>query len=461
VVDTQAAGVVNAGVGLANSGLNLAIGNESDNSGVAPAPQGGGGAPGADLDQTALIGSENTAPGADGSVGLVAAGPIVASNAGSSMNRSDGTAQVGTGRASASGNRSSTTIGQHQSSEVRELGIDVSTQAAGVANVGVGVANSGLNAAIGNASGAISPTGGTPAPNFALHSQTSDLMSETDPPDGTIGVFGPAIASNEGQAANTSDGQACVCTGDATASGNISTTSLVQDLDTSVGAGAIVLTEAGGVLNAGAALANSGLNAALGNISQNEATNTQIDTINDGLPPGGGVVGPQIVHSGGGATNASNGTGKVGTGKATATGNLSATNQIQAAGANSDLAVATLAGGTSNTGLGLANSGLNLGIGNASVNSATLTQTADGAGLVSSEGTASNVSDGSGLVGNPDCLVPGAPGVPGLPGTSSLPKTGGPLEVEAALGLMLLLAGFGLRRGAGDGNRTRVLSLGS
>jgi hypothetical protein len=35
---------------------------------------------------------------------------------------------------------------------------------------------------------------------------------------------------------------------------------------------------------------------------------------------------------------------------------------------------------------------------------------------------------------------------PTTPGVGSLPRTGGPLEVEAALGLMLLLAGFGLRR---------------
>jgi hypothetical protein len=449
IVNTQVAGVANLGVGLANSGRNLAIGNESDNSGTPGVLDGGPDAiPGAGLDQTALIGSENMATGADGDVDLLG-GTMVAHNAGSATNSSDGTAQVGTGRATASGNHSSTTINQHQSSEVRDLGVDVSTQAAGVANVGLGVANSGLNAAIGNASGEISPTGGAAVPNQASATQTAAFMSLGDPPDGLIGVAGPAIASNEGQAANTSDGQACVCTGDATASGNISTTNLVQDLDTSVGAGAIVLTEAAGVLNAGVGLANTGLNAALGNISQNLATTTQTNTIESGLPPAGGLVGPQIVHSGGGATNASNGTGKVGTGKATATGNLSATNMTQAAGADSDFAVATLAGGTSNTGLGLANSGLNLGIGNASVNDATLTQTADGAGLVSSEGTASNVSDGSGLVGNPDCLVPGtpgAPGAPGVPGTASLPKTGGPLEVEAALGLMLLLAGFALRR---------------
>jgi LPXTG-motif cell wall-anchored protein len=352
---------------------------------------------------------------------------------------------VGTGSAIASGNVSATTISLHQSSEVRDMGIDVSTQVGGVANVGAGVANTGLNAAIGNASGAIAPGGGPGTPNSASATQSAQFESVLADPASPVTVLGPLTAANDGQVSNASDGDACVCTGNAVASGNVSTTNLIQDLDTSVGTGAIVLTEAGGVLNAGLGLANTGLNAALGNISQNDATATQTNTVTTGIAPGD-VVGPQTVHSGGGASNASNGTGKVGTGNARATGNESTTNFVQAAAADSDLAVATLSGGTSNTGLGLANSGLNLGVGNASTNSATLTQTADGAGIVSSVGTASNTSDGQGLVGNPDCLVPGAPGGPSTPGTSSLPKTGAPVEVEAAIGLMLLLAGFGLRR---------------
>jgi hypothetical protein len=441
VINTQAAGVANIGVGVANTGLNLAIGNESDN--------GGGGAiganvgPGADLTQNALIGATNTG----GTTDITSFGPMTANNAGRAENSSDGTAQVGTGNALATGNTSATTISQHQSSEVRDMGVDVSTQVGGVANVGAAVANSGLNLAIGNASGQISPTFGPGTPNTATATQTAAFESALPDPAEPVTVVGPLTAANEGEATNSSDGTACVCTGNAVASGNISTTNLVQDLDTSVGTGAIVLTEAGGVLNAGLAIANTGLNAAFGNISQNLATASQANTVTTGIGDGD-IVGPQTVHSGGGASNASNGTGKVGTGNATATGNLSTTNFVQAAAADSNLAVATLASGTSNTGLGLANSGLNLGVGNASTNTATLTQTADGAGIVSSVGTASNVSDGQGLVGNPDCLVPGAPGTPTptTPGTSSLPKTGAPVEVEAAIGLMLLLAGFGLRR---------------
>jgi hypothetical protein len=437
-VNTQAGGVLNAGVGVANSGLNAAVGNASTNAANIVGPNGGAG-------QRARVGS-----GTGGDADITVLGPLTANNSGTASNSSGGTAKVGTGGALASGNVSATTLSQHQTSDVTGLGLDVSTQVGGVANVGLGIANSGLNAAIGNASGTIDPTtGGAGTPNSATTVQRADFDSGAGAP-GDVVVIGPLAANNSGEATNSSDGTACVCTGNAVASGNVSTTTLVQDLDTSVGTGTVILTEAGGVLNAGVGLANSGLNLAIGNISQNTATATQTST-NNVDPLGGVFVGPQIVHNGGGATNASAGTGKVGTGNASGTGNQSTTNFVQAAAADSDFAVANITGGTTNTGLGLANSGLNLGIGNASVNDATLTQTADGAGIVSNDGTASNNSDGFGGVGNPDCEVPGTPGTPGLPGVSTpgkgeLPHTGAPIEVEAAIGLMLLLAGFGLRR---------------
>jgi hypothetical protein len=436
VIDTQVAGVANVGVAAANSGGNRAIGNISAN--LADES-------GADGEFASIATFETGGP-----LTLTSFGPMTANNAGTLTNSSDGTAQIGTGSATASGNVSSTDISQHQVSAATD-GIDVGTQVAGVANVGLGVANSGANRAIGNASGFIDPatlTFGGGTPNTATSQHTAALLTSTPAPTDPVIVLGPATAANEAETSNSSDGEACVCTGDAVASGNISSTTLTQELDTSVGAGAVVLTEAAGVLNAGVGVANSGLNRALGNVSQNLADSGQNATANSGLAAGG-VVGPQTVHNGGGATNASDGTGKVGTGKATATGNKSTTTFVQAAAVDSDLAVATIAGGTTNTGLGLANSGRNLGVGNASVNVARLDQAADGAGLVSNQGTASNESDGQGLVGNPDCLVPGVPGAPKgptTPGVSSLPKTGAPLEVEAAVGLMLLLAGFGLRR---------------
>ncbi len=422
VVNTQAAGVVNAGVGVANSGLNAAVGNASTN--------------GDSLGQLAQVGSGN----GPGPVTILGLGSITANNSGQANNTSDGTANVGTGGALASGNVSATTVTQHQTSDVKKLGLIVGTQAGGVANVGVGIANSGLNAAAGNLS--TNASNATQVANFA--------SANANPP--AIAVVGPLAANNSGEATNTSDGEACVCTGNAVASGNVSTTTLVQDLDLSVGSGAVVLTEAGGVLNAGLGLANSGLNLAIGNISNNTATSDQTSTINNGLPIGG-IVGPQVAHNGGGANNTSDGAGKVGSGNASATGNESTTNYVQAAAVDSaPLTVATLAGGTTNTGLGLANSGLNLGIGNASTNTAKLTQAADGAGIVANDGTADNTSAGTATINNPNCNVPGAPGTPGTPGmpgkpgVATLPHTGGPIEAEALFGLMLLLAGFGLRR---------------
>jgi hypothetical protein len=427
-LDTQVAGVANIGIGVANSGLNAAVGNLSSNGSQ---PAGGPFGPGAVLGQSALIGSEDTG----GTVDITGIGPVTANNAGEASNTSDGTARVGTGNATASGNVSSTDLSQHQTSHVTDGGLALATQVGGVANVGVGVANSGLNEADGNAS-----------TNAARSTQEADVVSGVATPTSPITVIGPLAANNSGQASNSSDGEACVCTGDATASGNLSSTTLVQDLDTSVGSGVVVLTEAGGVLNAGVGLANSGLNLAEGNTSTNTSVATQTSTINDGLDPGD-IVGPQIAHNGGGATNSSDGTGKVGSGRATATGNQSSTNLVQAAAVDSDFAVATLAGGTTNTGLGLANSGLNLALGNDSTNDANLTQTADGAGIVSNDGTADNSSDGTAIVGNPDCLVPPPIVVnPPPPGIVTLPKTGGPLEAEAVFGLMLLLAGFALRR---------------
>jgi hypothetical protein len=433
-INTQVGGVANVGLGVANSGVNVAAGNTSANTAeILPAVVN----PQAPAGQNALIGSRNNGLPP---VTVTALGAVAASNSGDASNSSDGTALVGTGGALASGNVSATNLTQHQTSEVEESGLIIGTQVGGVANVGLGIANSGINASVGNDSD-----------NTATTAQNAEFVSGNGLVVPAPVVVGPLVANNSGEATNASDGEACVCTGNAVASGNVSSTTLIQDLDTSVGSGFVVLTEAGGVLNAGLGLANSGVNAAIGNTSDNTATTTQDSIINDALPLAG-LVGPQVAHNGGGGNNVSDGTGKVGSGNATATGNQSTTNFVQAAAVDSDFAVATLAGGTTNTGLGLANSGLNLGVGNASTNTATLDQDADGAGIVSNDGTADNESDGSAIIGDPTCDVPVVPPVvtpptgPKTPGVASLPKTGGPIEAEAAFALMLLLAGFGLRR---------------
>jgi hypothetical protein len=427
VVGTQAASVVNAGAGIANSGLNAAVGNAS---GQVDGPNHVG------FDQSAEVGS-GLVSGVVGDVDLTAAS-LLGSNTANASNSSDGTARVGTGGALATGNASATDVEQRESGTVSEMGTVIGTQVGGVANVGIGVANSGLNVAVGNAS-----------TNTADLEQNAWLLSGPDEPTSPLTVIGTAGAVDSGEVSNTSDGEACVCTGDAIGSGNVSSTTLVQDLDLDTDEGGLVLmTEAGGVLNAGLGIGNSGANLAIGNASTNTAVTSQ-DSINDDVLPDGAIVGDQINSNGGGARNTSNGTGKVGTGNADGTGNQSSTNLAQAAAASGPLSLANIVGGTSNVGAGLANAGLNLGIGNLSVNEATLDQDARGAGIVSNQGEATNDSDGTAIVGNPDCDVPGQPtSTPGAPGAPGLPRTGGPIEVEAAIGLMLLLVGMSLRRTA-------------
>ena len=420
-ISPQVGVVVNAGVGVANTGQNRAVGNQSVSQNS--------------TQQRALIASIDTAP-----VDLVVVGPVTAVNSLDAGNASDGHAKVKTGDATANGNRSATTLDQSQDSRVTGLGIVVSPQVGVVANVGLAVANTGNNQAIGNESNnLIEGLGGGNA------RQRARIASQTATPFSGV-IVGPATAANDLEANNVSDGEACVCTGDAVASGNISSTTLLQDLELTVGTGALVVTEAGGVLNAGIGIASSGGNQATGNTSSNTAQLDQDTFINDallGLP----VVGPQTSHNGAGVTNTSAGTALVGSGNATATGNESTTDFIQAATVNADFAISNLTGGTANVGLGLANSGNNTGIGNDSTNLAVLDQTADGAGVVSNQGELSNDSDGTAVIGNPeDCLDEAPPGeeTPGRPG--GLPRTGGDLETQAAIGLMLLLLGFGLQR---------------
>ena len=362
-------------------------------------------------------------------------GDAIASTAGDASNTSDGMATIGTGNATARGNVSTTVVTQGVAAGVAGPGLIVAPEAALVVNVGVGLANTGVNSAVGNES-----------TNTATLTQLSSINADNA---GTID--GSSIASASGTASNESDGAACVCTGDANATGNIADTVMTQSLDLSVGAGGglIVTPTVGVVLNLGLGVANSGLNEAIGNHSNNTATTTQSSII--ALAQGEEVDGTQIANNGGNASSSSAGTGKVGTGKASAIGNESTTGLVQGGAVGVDggaPVVALLTGLTTNAGAGLANSGLSRGIGNESVNRATLLQDATGRGVVSNSGSAENRSDGTGVVGNPTCPVPGTPTSmstrPGSP--STLPRTGGPLEAEAAIAAMLLLSGFALRK---------------
>ncbi len=428
VISTQVAGVANLGLAVANTGDNFAEGNDSEND--------------AELVQRAEIGTDNDLDDVGDDLAINVIGPLTASNSADASSTSDGTASIGTGSALATGNASATNVSQSATGEVRSLGMTVGTQAGGVANVGAGIANTGQNEATGNESeNDIDEVGG--GADGAI--QDADILDNADEGDAlepSYTFLGPVTASNSATAANTSDGDACVCTGNAVASGNVSSTTLIQDMDLSTTSGFVILTEAGGVGNAGIGLANTGQNGAIGNSSENDAEVDQFTNIDDALLTP--VDGPQTSANTLNIANTSKGSGHVGSGNASGTGNQSTTDFVQAAAIDSSFAASNLVGGTANAGLGLANTGLNDAIGNDSTNAVILDQSADGSGLVANQGDATNDSDGTAIIGDPQCCddedVPPGEEKPGLP------RTGAELQVEALMGLAFLLAGYGLRR---------------
>ena len=165
-VVVQDADVTNVGIGVANSGGNLAAGNLSSNL----------------------------------ALNLQGAFGVIASNSASLSNASNGSASIKTGKATGIGNSSVTDI--DQGADVDPDGLALVFQSAPVLNAGVGVANSGLNAAVANSS-----------LNAAIVAQVS---------------FG-LLASNVATADSWSDGFAMVLTGDATGIGNQAATSVKQD----------------------------------------------------------------------------------------------------------------------------------------------------------------------------------------------------------------------------------------
>ena len=181
----QDALVLNAGLGLANSGLNGAVGNGSSNNAATDQTSGNG-------DTVYRLMS-------------VGASPVVASQlTATASNTSDGTAAITTGAASATGNSATTSVSQSgAAAAAATTGIAIVHQDAAVANIGIGIANSGLNEAVGNAS-----------QNNAYVNQSTS---------------GPGVAVSEtATASNTSDGTARITTGAASATGNSSTTSITQ-----------------------------------------------------------------------------------------------------------------------------------------------------------------------------------------------------------------------------------------
>ncbi len=181
----QVSGVQNVGLATATTGDNDATGNWS------------GSATTANQDLATLAGTQ--------------IGPVVLSNTASVANSSDGTASITTGDARATGNTSSTDLDQ----VIDPTGLVLPSQVADVVNLGVADANTGGNFDIGNNS--FNPLNG---------SQYVDLGTGEEP----VTMYGALIGSNSADLSVTTDGSADITTGDATASGNESATSVVAGL---------------------------------------------------------------------------------------------------------------------------------------------------------------------------------------------------------------------------------------
>jgi hypothetical protein len=319
-VVVQDADVTNAGVGVANSGGNVAVGNASTN----------------------VAGT-----------GQVAVGGI-ASNAASTSNESNGTATIETGDATGIGNQSETEITQQADADGGP-GVVVAVQDSDVTNAGLGVANSGGNVGIGNASTNIAGTG-------------------------QVAVGG--IASNVADTSNTSDGTVGITTGDATGTGNQSKTKVAQDFHADPNAGLAVVWQESDVDNVGIGIANTGGNVGVGNASLNIAGTGQ-------LAIGG------LASNTASTKNGSKGTVGIVTGDATATGNMSDTDVSQSADVDPAMgpAIVVQSAPILNAGIGIANSGGNVGVANASTNIAGVLQISFGL-LASNTSSVDNWSDG-------------------------------------------------------------------
>jgi hypothetical protein len=303
----------------------------------------------------------------------------VQSNSGSSSNSSNGSANITTGNATATGNSSWTEIRQGDP----PAGLAFVDQTAIVTNDGDASASTGNNDAIGNNS-------------------VNTASNEQEIP----GLDTGTILSNQGTTSNESDGSAGVTTGDANATGNQARDNVAQWATIAGGSalgGIFDVSQHARVNNSGDADADTGRNDAIGNNSDNLATNDQDANTARGPPQRARVVLSNVSDT----TNSSDGTAEIHTGNADALG-VSSTTQITqiADGMNDGLHFFDQRARVNNDGDADANTGRNDAIGNNSINTATNDQEAEiresGAGglnfrgdvVLSNTSNASNSSDG-------------------------------------------------------------------
>lgn len=263
-VADQDATTVNVGIGVANTGGNAAVGNASTN------------------DATATQDADATAGGT---------GDAVAVNTANVSNNSNGTASIVTGNANATGNQATNNTQQVLNADDNG-GAVIVDQTNNTTNVGIGVANTGLNLAAGNLSG-----------NSVTVDQDADASS----------TGGDAVAVNDANVSNFSNGNASIITGNANAVGNNAINNSIQVLDAG-DSDLVVADQTLNNFNFGLGFANTGLNFGFGNLSTNTATSpTQTATATSDTDA--------IASNNVDATNTSNGGVLIGTGNANGVGN--------------------------------------------------------------------------------------------------------------------------------------------
>ena len=168
------------------------------------------------------------------------------------------------------------------------------------------MSNTGLNNGVGNAS-----------TNKANSTQDATATS-TD---------GDAAAVNQGSASNNSNGSTSIITGNANAVGSQSTNKTVQVVDADNADGLVLADQTANTTNLGFGLANTGFNVGAANVSTNTANPTQTATATG--------ANDQVASNTIAATNTSNGNTVIGTGNASATGNLANNDTTQTLDADS------------------------------------------------------------------------------------------------------------------------------
>ncbi len=363
VVSNQRANITNVGSAAAISGENRATGNASRNLAVncqlinANACFGG------------RAGARTGAGGAGNNANVVA-------NFGAATNQSNGWAGIETGSSTASGNTSNDTVVQTTTANLGGMGFVLASPVAVVINRGDARAISGSNVATGNASR-----------NLTVNCQIISSAPCEGRGRGAGAGAGRArttVPANFGQAINSSKGSASIVTGDSTAYGNKSATTVAQGVSSTMGglgsaAGAfdpVIFEPRAGVVNRGSGFAGSGGNAAIGNGSRNLSVNCQELFSAPCFGRGRGGRGAtaratNVLSNFGSSTNNSNGSASIVTGNSWASGSESSNTIAQALNSSATgfgFVLADPIAVVRNRGVGRAVSGNNLAIGNGSRN---------------------------------------------------------------------------------------------